>query len=261
MAEVKHPNRPTALIVGASSGIGAALAWRLAREGYTLALVARRADLLEGLAAEINGVVQPSSGAAPRATAYAHDVRAYDDAPALFTRITADLGPLRLAVYAAGVMPAPAGDAWTFAQERATIEINALGAIRWLDLAADAFQRQGFGVLVGISSVAGDRGRRGNSVYQASKAALSTYLDSLRYRLRGSGVRVVTVKPGYVATAMTAGARLPKPLVTPAEAVADRVARAAAHGRPSVVYIPGYWAPIMWVIRHLPSALIARLPL
>src|SRR5258705_499809 len=103
--------------------------------------------------------------------------------------------------------------------------------------------------------------RRGNSVYQASKAALSTYLDSLRYRLRGSGVRVVTVKPGYVATAMTGGARLPKPLVTPAEAVADRVARAVAHGRPGVVYIPGYWAPIMWVIRHLPSALIARLPL
>ena len=74
-------------------------------------------------------------------------------------------------------------------------------------------------------------------------------------------MRVVTVKPGYVATAMTAGARLPKPLVTPAEAVADRVARVAAHGRPGVVYIPGYWAPIMWVIRHLPSALIARLPL
>ncbi len=247
MAEVKQPNRPVALIVGASSGIGAALARRLAREGYTLALVARRADQLERLATEING--------------YAHDVRDYDDAPALFTRITADLGPLRLAVYAAGVMPAPTDDAWTFAQERATIEINALGAIRWLDLAADAFQRQGFGVLVGISSVAGDRGRRGNSAYQASKAALSTYLDSLRYRLRGSGVRVVTVKPGYVATAMTAGARLPKPLVTPAEAVADRVARVAAHGRPGVVYIPGYWAPIMWVIRHLPSALIARLPL
>src|SRR5260370_26144887 len=102
MAEVKQPNRPAALIVGASSGIGAALARRLARAGYALALVARRADQLERLATEINGAAQLPEGATPRATAYAHDVRDYDDAPALFTRITADLGPLRLAVYAAG---------------------------------------------------------------------------------------------------------------------------------------------------------------
>src|SRR5258708_22872351 len=154
MAEVKQPNRPAALIVGASSGVGAALARRLARAGYALALVARRADQLERLATEINGAAQLPEGATPRATAYAHDVRDYDDAPALFTRITADLGPLRLAVYAAGVMPAPTDDARTFAQERATHEINALRAIRWLHLAADAFQPPGLPLLVGVSPVA-----------------------------------------------------------------------------------------------------------
>lgn len=250
--------RPGALIVGASSGIGAALARTLAQEGYTLALVARRGAELEALAQEVNAVAR-----AVVARAYPCDARDYDAAPAVYARILSDFddSPFAVAIYVAGVMPAGDGDArWTFEQERETIETNVLGAIRWLDLAAETMARRGRGALIGVSSVAGDRGRRGNSAYQASKAALSTYLDSLGFRLRGRGVRVITIKPGYVATQMTAGLRMPKPLVTSPQKVAGRIARACRAGS-GAVYVPGYWGPIMWVIRHLPSGVLARLPI
>jgi short-subunit dehydrogenase len=254
--------RPGAVIVGASSGIGAALARTLARDGYAVALVARRADRLDELAREINSQAHAPADA-PVARAYVHDVCHYDEAPALFQRVLDDLRPGGLAalIYAAGVMPPPdTSAAWDFAQERAMLETNTIGASRWLGLAADAFRSAGRGTLVGISSLAGERGRRGNSAYQASKAALSTYLESLRYRLKGSGVRVVTIKPGYVATEMTSGLGLPRPLVTAPERIAARIAR-ACRGGPEVVYVPAYWGPIAWVVRHLPAPLMTRLPL
>ncbi|MFI5274241.1 MAG: SDR family NAD(P)-dependent oxidoreductase [Ktedonobacterales bacterium] len=255
---------PGALIVGASGGIGAALAHELARRGYTLALVARRAEALDTLAAELNAATR-SGAAVPCARTYVHDVRDYDAAPALFERVLRDLGAagseLRVAIYASGVMPAatqPGG--WTFDDERAIIETNVTGAIRWLDLAAETFAKIGQGTLVGISSVAGDRGRKGNSVYMASKAALSTYLESLRYRLAGTGVRVVTVKPGYVATPLLAGATPPRPLVTSPEATAARIARLLARG-PTVAYVPGYWRLIMALVRAIPARLMPKMPL
>lgn len=247
-----------ALVIGASSGIGAAVARELARRGYTLALIARREEMLAALRDEINR-------ATGRATVhiYAHDVRDYDAAPALLQRIVTDLGARRfeMVVYTAGVMPDPedaTGD-WSFADERAMLETNTIGAMRWLGLAADLLTAQGHGTLVGVSSVAGERGRRGNSAYQASKAALTTWLDSLRYRLKGSGVRVVTVKPGYVATAMTADKKLPRQAVISAEDAARRIVTAAERGR-AVAYVPGYWRPIMWTIRQLPAFVMTRLP-
>lgn len=252
--------RPGALIVGASGGIGAALARELAGRGYTVALVARRAPDLEQLCAEINR--QSSGDAAPMARAYPHDARDYDAAPALFERIAGDFGAdaLALVVYCAGVMPDGNDGKWTFEQQHEMMDVNALGAMRWLDLAASYFRGRGSGTLVGISSVAGDRGRRGNGAYQASKAALSTYLESLRYGLQGTGVRVVTAKPGYVATPMTAHLKLPGRLVISPERAAKRIADVCKRG-PSVAYIPGYWRPIMWVVRQLPSWLLSRLPL
>ena len=248
---------PGALILGASSGIGAALARELARQGYRLALVARNEAALAALTNEING----DHAGPPQARSYTCDVRVFDDAPALFQRITSDFGgSLGLVAYVAGIMPRGQDGAWTFEEERAMIETNFLGAMRWLDLAAASFTRAGAGVIVGVSSVAGDRGRRGNSAYMASKAGLSTYLESLRYRLRGTGVRVVTIKPGYVATPMTADLKLPQALTITPEHAAKRIAQAAKNSS-GVVYIPGYWRPIMWGIRQLPAAALARLPI
>jgi short-subunit dehydrogenase len=247
-----------ALVIGASSGIGAALARELARRGYTLALVARRADMLDNLRDEINRATGRDS-----ARVYVHDVRDYDAVPDLLLQIVTDLGAdtLQMVVYTAGIMPPPesaTGD-WPFEDERAMLETNTIGAIRWLGLAAGLFKARGSGTLVGVSSVAGERGRRGNSAYQASKAALTTWLESLRYRLTGSGVRVVTVKPGYVATPMTAKMKLPQRATISPDEAARRIVSAAERGR-AVAYVPGYWRPIMWTIRQLPAFVMTRLP-
>lgn len=249
--------RPGALIVGASSGIGAALARRLVADGYRVALVARRQEQLDALAHELNGA-GADPGAQPAAFAYAHDVCDYATAPALFARIADELAPLRLVVYAAGVMPRVTTGA-SFDDEHAIAQTNIVGAMRWLGLAAAALEQAGAGALVGISSVAGDRGRPGNGAYMASKAALSVYLDALRFRLAPRGVRVVTIKPGFVATPMTAGLKLPRPLTTTPDVVARQTLRAARRGK-AVAYVPGYWAPIMWLVRRLPSGVVARMP-
>lgn len=246
--------RPGAILVGASSGIGAALANELARRGYQVALVARRAPELEAIAARLNA---STPGVA---RAYAHDVRDYDATPALFARICADLdgAPLTLLVYASGAMPAGGSGGWPFADEREMIETNLLGAMRWLTLGAEVFARQGRGTLVGVSSVAGDRGRNGNSAYMASKAGLSAYLESLRYRLARRGVRVVTIKPGFVATAMISGKKPPRPLVISAEQAAKRIAEVSERG-PEVVYVPARWRAIMTIVRALPPFVMKRL--
>lgn len=246
--------RHGAIIVGASSGIGEALAVELGRRGYQLALVARRAPELDAIAARLNASAPGTS------RAYPHDVRDYDAAPELFTRIQQDFGgaPLMLMIYASGAMPAARAGAWPFEAEREMIETNLIGAMRWLSLGAEAFTRQGRGALVGVSSVAGDRGRKGNSGYMASKAGLSVYLESLRYRLARRGVRVVTIKPGFVATAMIGDKQPPRPLLISPQQAARRIAEVCERG-PEVVYVPARWAAIMTIVRALPASVMKRM--
>jgi short-subunit dehydrogenase len=242
-----------AIIVGASSGIGAALARELAGRGYTLALLARREDALTALSASLRGSTSPI------ARVYAHDVTDYAAVPGLIERIATDMGsvPLSALIYGAGIMPLGQDDVWSFDEQRAMIETNTIGAMAWLDAGAGALRARGGGTLVGLSSVAGDRGRKGNSAYQASKAALSVYLESLRYRLAGTNVRVVTIKPGFVATAMTAEVKTPKALTARPELVARRIA-VSLDGGAEVVYAPGYWRGIMGIVRALPGAVMKR---
>jgi short-subunit dehydrogenase len=241
-----------ALVVGASSGIGAELARQLGAEGCRVALVARRQADLEAVARDIT-----ATDGGGRAFVYPHDVTQYTDVPALFQEICRDLGGLDLAIYAAGIMPRIGETEYAFAKDRATLEVNVVGAVAWLNEVALRFERAGAGTVVGISSVAGDRGRRGNPVYCASKAALDTYLESLRNRLTRRGVAVVTVKPGPVATPMTAGmSRVP--FIIPA-ADAARQILAAARRRTRIAYVPPRWRPIMFTLRHIPSAIFTKL--
>jgi len=250
-ASVPGANAPKTIIVGASSGMGAALARQIARSGGAVALVARRQGELDALAGEIN------AGGKGVALAYAHDVREYDAVPLLFQTICRDLGGLDLIVYAAGVMPLLADDEYSFAKDRAMIEVNVLGAMAWLNEAAQRMAQTQNGTIVGISSVAGERGRRGMPAYGASKAALTTYLEALRNRVGRRGVRVVTVKPGPVDTPMTKELDK-KPLLIPADEAARQILRAARGGK-TTVFVPGAWEPIMFVLRNIPSVVFRKL--
>jgi len=248
-----YPRR-RGIIIGASDGLGAALARHLAREGYTLALLARRQELLNLLCDEINRTANEK-----RAHAYSHDVTEYDKVPNLLRRIVADLGGLDLVVFVAGINYPPGGiDKYNFENDRRMIETNLIGAMAWLSPVAAMFQSAKAGQIVGIGSVAGDRGRVGNPGYNTSKAGLETYLEALRNRLTRHGVNVLTVKPGFVQTNMLQAAQGPTPFaITPEKAAAD--IWKAIEKRKQVIYTASIWRWIMLAIRHTPSAIFRRL--
>ncbi|MBI2565399.1 MAG: SDR family NAD(P)-dependent oxidoreductase [Candidatus Schekmanbacteria bacterium] len=242
----------TAVIVGASSGIGEALARRLVEEEYRVALLARRRPLLEQLAAELN-----AGRLAPVAWAYEHDVTDFGAVPELFERIALELDGIDVLIYNAGTMPHVDEDEFDFQKDHEIIRANLLGAMAWMNAAANRFRRTGTGTIAAVSSVAGDRGRRSHPAYATSKAALTTFAESLRNRLTRHGVRVVTIKPGPVRTPMTAASDH-LPLVIESDDAARQIAVAIRTSR-STVYVPKVWRPIMWVVRNIPSVLFRRL--
>lgn len=241
-----------ALVVGASSGIGEALARLLAADGARVALVARREDELRRVMDEIN-----STAGAERAVAVAHDVRAVDDVAGLVQEIARRLGGLDLVIYAAGTMPEVAGDEFNTSKDREMIEVNLVGAVAWLNPVAERMARLGRGTIVGIGSVAGDRGRAPNPVYCTSKAGFHAYLEALRNRLAKLGVRVVTIKPGFVDTAMTRG-RDGLFWVISADRAAEIILRKARRGVVAA-YVPARWRLVMTVVRSIPSFIFSKL--
>ncbi len=246
-----HPGK-RGLIIGASSGIGAALARRLAAAGYTLALISQRKNELIELCNQINAAAGKTV-----ALPYVHDVTHYDEVPDLLRRIVADLGGLDLAAYVAGVNYPPGMEQYNFDGDRQMVEVNFLGAIACLNPIAEMFQSARSGQIVGISSVAGDRGRVGNPGYNASKAGLSAYLEGLRNRLTRRGVNVLTVKPGFVKTQMLKAAQKPMFPITPEKAAED-IYR-AMRARKQQIYTPWFWTWIMLVVRNIPSILFRRM--
>ena len=236
------------IIIGASSGMGAALARQLAQRGSLVAAVARRTDQLETVRA-----------AAPdRIRAYPFDTTDVARVPELFERIVADLGGLDTVIYAAGVMPPLAEGEYTFEKDRAMVEVNLLGAMAWMNLAAARFEAARSGSIVGISSVAGERGRRKNPGYTATKAALTTYLEALRNRCSRYGVNVVTVKPGFVDTEMTRGVPGLFWLISADEA-ATQILRLVDRNASASGFVPARWALVMFIVRNLPSFVFRRL--
>ncbi|GAB4429856.1 MAG: SDR family NAD(P)-dependent oxidoreductase [Anaerolineales bacterium] len=246
--------RKKAILIGASGGIGTALSHRLAREGYVLALLDRDQEQLDALCHQINQQFGET-----RAVPYPHDVTAYDKVPDLFRKVVADLGGIDLFVYVAGRIYFPAMDEYNFLEDCKMIEVNLLGALAWMSEVAPVFQSMRGGQIVGVSSVAGDRGRVSNPGYNSSKAGFTCYLEALRNRLTRHGVNVITIKPGMVKTQMLNLPNAPKPMlaVTPEQA-ADGIFKAIKN-RKQVVYVGGIWRWVMLVLTHIPSVIFRRL--
>jgi short-subunit dehydrogenase len=245
--------RKRAIVVGASDGIGAALARKLAKEGYTIALIARRKDKLNTLCAEINSAVNEA-----RVFPYVHDVANYEEVPDLLRKIVADLGGLDLLVFMAGVNFPPGLTSYNFEGDRKMIEVNLIGAMAWLSPVSEMFQSAKVGQIVGVSSVAGDRGRIGNPGYNTSKAGLTTYLEALRNRLTRHGVNVLTVKPGFVKTEMLKAAQGGTPFAITPEKAADDIYK-AMRKRKQVIYTASIWRWIMLIIQLVPSVIFRRM--
>ena len=233
------------IITGASSGIGRALALEYAGRGAALGLIARRADLLAQLAASLP----------VRSYTYAVDVTDARSLAMAAEDFVARVGSPDVVIANAGVS---AGTLTGNPEDNAVfgeiMAINVIGMMLTFQPFVEAMKRQREGVLVGIASVAGIRGLPGAAAYCASKAAAISYLESLRVELRGSGVSVVTICPGYVATSMTSKNPYRMPFLMDAEVAASKMARAIA-ARKRFYVLPWQMALVGWVLHRLPRPL------
>ncbi|MCY4515538.1 MAG: SDR family oxidoreductase [Candidatus Tectomicrobia bacterium] len=241
----------TALIIGATSDIGRSLARALAREGYGLQLAARNSAWLEEEACDLR-----VRGEGPLSL-HRCDVLEAGCGVSLIDGL--DTLP-DVAVCVVGLLGEQDQAETDPVAAQLIMRTNFEGPALLMGSLARRFEERGHGVLVGISSVAGDRGRRSNYVYGSAKAAFTAFLSGLRNRLWASGVRVLTVKPGYVRTRMTEGMDLPRLLVATPEEIAEGVLRAISRRR-DVIYIRPIWNLVMLVVRAIPEGIFKRLKL
>lgn len=237
----------TVVILGGASTVARAIAAEYARAGYALVL----ADLDLEEAGRIAADLRVRHGV--QCEPLHLDATDYG-AHAAFVRDCADRlgGPAGGAVLCLGYMPAQEEAEADFALARRTFDTNLTGAVSLLERFAAQFEARGSGFIVGLSSVAGDRGRQANYIYGASKAGLTCYLSGLRNRLHAAGVQVLTVKPGFMDTKMTYGMDLPAPLTAQPAQAARAIFRAQQKGR-SVVHVTFLWRYIMLIITHIPE--------
>ena len=239
------------LIVGASSAIAEAVARLFAAQGDMLYLAGRRAEALEAIAADLR-----VRGAA-RAQTEVMDANTIERHAALLDNADAALGGLDTVLIAHGTLSDQAACQKSVALTFQELHTNALSVIALLTLVATRFEAQRSGTIAVISSDAGDRGRQSNYVYGTAKAAVSTFLSGLRQRLHKSSVHVVTIKPGFVDTPMTR--EFPKGLLwAQPERVARDIVTAMEKGK-DVVYTPGFWRVIIWIIKSLPEKIFKLL--
>jgi NAD(P)-dependent dehydrogenase (short-subunit alcohol dehydrogenase family) len=231
------------VITGASSGLGLALARHYLERDATVAAFARRGELLQGLADEFPGQV----------FCYALDVRDSDAVQDAANDFIAHAGVPDIVIANAGVsigtLTRHAEDNEVFQH---VMDINVLGAVKTFQPFVEAMRAAGSGRLVGIASVAGFRGLPGAGAYSASKAALISYLESLRIELRGSGVKVVTLCPGYIRTPMTDINPYRMPFMLEADEAARRMARVIRRGK-SFAVVPWQMALVGRVLKLLPN--------
>jgi decaprenylphospho-beta-D-erythro-pentofuranosid-2-ulose 2-reductase len=241
------------LIVGATSAIAEATARRFAQRGDALFLAARNAAALSAIAKDL------TVRGAPQVETMEFDARTIDRFATLLDAATQRLGGLDAALIAHGTLSDQAACQRSVDLMREEFDVNAISVLALCTLLGNQFEAQGHGVIAVISSVAGDRGRQSNYVYGSAKAAVTAFTSGLRQRLYPKGVRVVTIKPGFVSTPMTAAFKKGALWASPAKVATD-IVRAMDRGTP-VIYTPSFWRPIMWLIRSVPETVFRRLRL
>ena len=241
------------LVLGATSSIAMAVTSQLAPRGSRFFLVARNPDKLEAVRRDL--LIR---GAGSVET-FALDLDETSAHPQLLSTAQQSLGSIELALIAHGVLGDQDQAQASYEAAEAILHTNFLSAVSLITWLANTFEAQKRGTLAVISSVAGDRGRKSNYVYGASKGALNIFLDGVRNRIDRAGVNVLTIRPGFVATPMTA--HLPKGPLFATPAKVGRGIINAIEKRKDVVYVPGFWSLIMLIIRCIPESIFKKLNL
>lgn len=242
-------SRKTVLVLGGSSDIGRAAARAFAKAGYDVGLAGRDVAALEPDAADFRARY------AIEASTRTFDV--LDTAS--FTDFVAGFPVLPdVVVSIIGLLGVQQNAESDLAHATTIMRSNYEGPSLILGLFAEKFLARGNGTIVGVSSVAGDRGRASNYVYGSAKAGFSAFLSGLRARASPGGVHVVTVKPGFVRTRMTEGMKLIGPLTVEAPVVGDAIL-SAVENKTDVVYVSGKWRLVMLIIKTLPEAVFKKL--
>ena len=231
------------LITGAKSGIAKATAREYAKNGYDLYLAARNSSELEEFAQDITTRTQKS------VKLLELDILDYKSHQAFYDNL--DEKPLGV-ISAIGYLGEQEKAQSDFNEAQQIMDTNYTGVVSLFNIIADDFEKKQSGFMIGISSVAGDRGRKSNYLYGSAKAALTAYLSGLRNRLYDAQVHVMTVKPGFVATKMTEDMGLPEKLTAQPEEVAEDIYKAQQKGK-NVLYTKWMWRWVMMVIRMIPE--------
>lgn len=242
---------PTTLILGSTSDIARAIAKQLAEEGHQLMLAGRSVDSLTADASDlqVRYGAQVSTHVVDAGDVAGHEAW-YQSLPHRPDWVVCAIGWM--------TDQAKAQQEWTLAEQM--IMANYTGVVSLLHHVANEFEARGTGVIAGISSVAGDRGRASNYFYGSAKAGFSAFLSGLRNRLAGKGVHVLTVKPGFVDTKMTSGLELPPLLTAQPERVAKDIIR-GMRKKKNIVYTKWMWRYVMLIIKNIPEAVFKKLSL
>lgn len=241
------------MIIGATSAIAIETAKVFAGEGASLFLVARNEDKLNAVAGDLR------LGRAKTVATEVADANDTDKHEATIRNADQALGGIDAVLIAHGTLSDQAACEQSVEETMREFSTNCLSQLSYLTHFANYFEKKKSGCIAVITSVAGDRGRKSNYVYGAAKAAVTTFLAGLRNRLQDAGVRVVTIKPGFVDTPMTASYKK-GPLFASASKVGRGIYRAMIAGK-NEVYLPGFWRGIMFGIRNIPEPIFKRMSL
>lgn len=244
------------VIFGATSAIAEHTARLLIEQGASICCVGRNPDKLSALVNDF----QVRADSSQIVTSITADLTQTADHAQLIEKAASELGGLDAALIAHGCLPDQARCEHDFRLIEHQLQINGISVLSLLTLLANYFEDQGRGVITAISSVAGDRGRKSNYVYGTAKGMVSIYMQGMRNRLADKGVDVITIKPGFVDTPMTAEFEKSGILWATPDTIAKGIVQAMSKGK-NEAYLPGFWRLIMFIIRHIPESIFKRLSL